>query len=401
MKNKIALFTTLMVFAAGLAVISQWACKNGPESSFVREESASPRSDSKSKLERSEQIVRLTDAQMKEFGIKTESAGPGNLRMEIVLPGEVVLNSDRVAHVVPRVSGVVREVRKNLGDSVREGEIMAVLESRELADITAALLAARERVILAQSNFVREEQVWAKKISPEQDYIQAKNRLAEATIELHAAEQRLRALGFSNEYIEQLPNRKDESTILYQIAAPFGGTVMEKHISLGEVLKDESTAFVIADLSTVWVNLDVQQKDLSLIKVGQSASIGIGNDPPSLSGQVSFLEPTATETNRTIHARVVIPNAEGKLRPGLFVNGRIVLGTVRIPVLVPNDALAMVDGQTCLFVKENEGFRLQPARVGRTDGSRSEILEGLDPGQLYASKGSFTLKSELQKPETE
>jgi cobalt-zinc-cadmium efflux system membrane fusion protein len=350
-------------------------------------------------LSRGEGIVRLTDPQAKQSGIVTSPAGPGRLLIEVTLPGEVALNADRVAHVVPRVPGVAREVRKNLGDTVRRGEIMAVLESRELADSTGELLSAREHLILAQSNFTREERLWLKKISPEQDYIQAKNSLAEAGIALRTAEQKLRALGFSEEYIAQLSTRQDRAAMLYQIVAPFDGTITEKHVSLGELLKDESPAFVIADLSSVWVNLDVHQKDLPLIRTGQKAVISVGSGIPDAVGRVVFLDPLATETNRTIHARVVIPNADGRYRPGLFVTGRISVEDIRVPVLVPNEALLLVDGNMCLFIGGEDGFRLQRVTTGRTDGAFTEILQGLKPGQMFVSRGAFTLKSELEKPE--
>jgi cobalt-zinc-cadmium efflux system membrane fusion protein len=402
MKSKLLLPLSLpILLIAVMLSLSQWACKSSSRPSAIGDGPLPARPSSRAETERPDGIVRLSDSQMKEFGIESGPATPGRLRMEALLPGEVVLNADRIAHVTPRVSGVVREVRKNLGDAVRHGEVMAVLESRELADSTASLMTARERLALAQSNLMREEQVWRKKISPEQDYFEAKNKLAEASIELRAAEQKLRALGFSNEYIGQLPDRTDEGMTLYEIVAPFDGSVMEKHINLGMVLKDDSNAFVVADLRTVWVNLDVQQKDLPLIKTGQTAAIGIGTDPPSLVGRLSFIEPIATETNRTIHARVVVSNADGRLRPGLFVNGRITVDNVQVPLLVSNDALILVDGAPCVFVRENSGFRLQPVRTGRTDGSCTEISQGLSPGQLYATKGAFTLKSELQKPEAE
>jgi membrane fusion protein, heavy metal efflux system len=391
----------ILSLAIGTILITQAACGSKPPASRVQEETAAPAPHQEQQRDSSEDIIRFTDSQIKEFGITTESAASGTLRMDMVLPGEVVLNADRVAHVVPRVSGVVREVRKNLGDTVRGGEVMAVLESRELADSTAALLAARQRVSLAQSSYEREEQVWRKKISPEQDYIEAKNKLAEANIELHTAEQKLRALGFSNEYIAQLPGRRDEGTILYQIAAPFEGTVIEKHINIGEVLKDDSPAFLVADLSVVWVNLDVQQKDLPLIRVGQAASIGIGNEAANIAGRIQFLDPIATETNRTIHARVVVPNADGRLRPGLFVTGRILAQSIQVPVLIPNEALVMADGKMCVFVKFKDAFRPQAVTIGHTDGQKTEILQGLAPGQRYVAKGAFTLKSEMEKPEAE
>jgi len=343
-------------------------------------------------------IVHLSAAQVSQFGVETGIAGPGRLHIDVTLPGEVALNADRVGHVVPRVSGVVRDVRKNLGDLVQRGEVMAVLESRELADITAAYLAALEHVSLAQSSFNREEQLRQKKISPEQDYIEAQNALAEAGIGLRMTEQKLRALGFSNDYIAKLPNRAEDAAVLYEMVAPFDATIIEKHISLGEVLHEESTAFVIADLSSVWVNLDVHQKDLSLIQPGQTAAIGVGNAAPGVEGRISFLEPMAEETNRTIHARVVIPNVDGKWCPGLFVTGRIAVQDVEVPVLVPNEALIMVNGKSCVFLKDGDAFRVLQVAAGRTNGALTEVTAGLARGMVYVIKGAFTLKSELGKP---
>jgi len=405
MINRSVRFSALYLICIGTLSLSmlnfQWACTDNPNNSDMQEENEAFLDADHEEHAGTHTMVRFTDIQMREFGIETGPATSGILPVEIVLPGEVVVNADRLAHVVPRVSGVVREVHKNLGDSVRQGEVMAVLESRELADSTAALLAARESVALAESNHAREEQLWKKKISPEQDFIEAKNKLAEAKIELQTAELKLIALGFSREYISQIASRRDEDIILYRITAPFNGTVMEKHISIGEVLKDDSAAFLIADLTSVWVNLDVQQKDLRLIKVGQTATIGIGTETSGISGRVNFLEPIATETNRTIHARVVVPNADGRLRPGLFVTGRILVDRLNVPVLVPNDALVLVDDAMCVFVKEDEAFRPQSVTTGRTDSGYTEITSGLVPGQLYATRGAFTLKSELQKPEAE
>jgi len=405
MKNRstrLPIFSLIWTSLLSVLILNfQWACAGNPNNADVTEEHPSAPAADDSEHSDHDSIVRLTDNQMKEFGIEAGPAASGILPIEVVLPGEVALNADRIAHVVPRLQGVVREVHKNLGDSVRQGEVMAVLESRELADSTAALLAARESVALAESNHVREERLWEKKISPEQDFIEAKNKLAEANIELQTAELKLLALGFSREYIAQIASRRNEDIILYKITAPFNGTIMEKDISIGEVLKDDSTAFLIADLSTVWVNLDVQQKDLRLIKVGQTATIGIGTETSGISGRVNFLEPIATETNRTIHARVVVPNADGGLRPGLFVTGLILVDRAEVPVLVPNDALVLLDDSMCVFVKESEGFRPQPVKTGRADSGHTEITSGLVPGQLYATRGAFTLKSELQKPESD
>lgn len=394
-------YVVLILAAGALAALtclylSRLRSGDEPEGDVRRVPSGRSAPDSKD-----ERIVRLSEEQRQRHGIATAVAGPGRLCIELILPGDIAMNADRIAHVVPRVAGVVREVRKNLGDRVCRGEIMAVLESRELADSTAALLAARERLVLARSNFDREEQLWRKKITPEQDYVQARNALAEAEIEVHAAEQKLRALGFADDYFEKLAARPARDAIRYEMAAPFDGTVIEKHISLGELLKDDATAFVVADLTSVWANLDVQQKDLPYVRTGQKTTVSAAQAVPEAEGVVSFLEPTASETNRTIHARVVLPNADGRWRPGMFVTGRILAEEVRAGIVVPSEALFLAEGKTCVFVEASGGFELRPVTAGRTDGRNTEIVAGLAAGEAYAVKGVFTLKAELLKPEGE
>lgn len=344
-----------------------------------------------------EKAVRLTEAQRKEFGIVLATAGSGPLKVQVELPGEIVPNADRVAHVVPRVPGVVREVRKVLGDRVRKGEVLLVLDSKELADNKAAFLSAREKLDLARSNFDREEDLWKKKISPTQDYLQAKQALGEARIELRSAEQKLHALGFSDEYLAQLPSQPDISYTRYEVIAPFDGVIIEKHVALGETQKEDAESFRIADLSSVWVNLGVYQKDIPSVRVGQSVVVSAGHGIPDVTGEISYIGPLVGEQTRTATARVVLPNREGQLRPGLFVTGRVTLSAVPVPVLIPKTALQTIDERTVVFVEDEDGFEPRAVTVGRSNGSHVEITAGLEPGQRYVSVGAFTLKAQLAK----
>lgn len=344
-----------------------------------------------------EPVIRMSTAEQKEFGIEVDTAGPGTLRLFVELPGEIVPNADRLAHVVPRAAGIVQEVRKKLGDRVQPGEVMAVLESRELADAKAMFLASRERVALANANYLREENLWEKKISSEQDYLKAKQVLAEARIERRSAEQKLHAFGFSHAYLAQLSENPEESFTRYEIIAPFGGEVIEKHITLGEVLPDDAEAFVIADLSTVWIDLNVYQKDLPLVREGQLVVISAGHGLPDATGKISYLRPVIGEETRTALARIVLPNKQGKWRPGLFVTGKIAVEEMKVPLVVPRSALQTVENKTSVFVQSGEGFEPWPVTLGQSDDTSVEIKSGLVPGQRYVAKGSFTLKAQLSK----
>ncbi len=344
-----------------------------------------------------EKIVRLGEAESKEFGIVTAEAGPGKLRKQLSLTGKITLNEDRLAHIYPRVGGVVREVRKSLGDRVVAGEVMAIIESRELSDSKAAYLAARERLQLADVTFRREERLWKEKIASEQDYLDAKRVLAEARIDLHSAEQKLHALGFSEKYLAGLSYGKDESLTIYPIVAPFGGTVIKRHIALGEVLEEDSGVFVVANLDSVWIDLSVYSKDLPYVRQGQKALISREHGLSEAEGIISYMGPVVGEETRTALARVVLPNPDGGWRPGLFVTAKVLVEEIDAALAVPKSAIQTIDGKSVVFVRDGEGFEPHRVSLGRSDEKSVEILSGLSAGQRYAAKGGFMLKAELAK----
>lgn len=346
-----------------------------------------------------EGVVKLTPKAMKTNGIEVAEAGPGNLELTITLPGEVHLNADKVAHIVPRVSGMVREVRKNLGDGVTPGEVIAILDSRELADAKAADLAASSRHELAKGNVERIEKLFEKKIAPEEELLKARQVLAETKIDHRTAEAKLHALGLTSEQVKRLHEEKDEDYSRYEIKAPFAGVVIEKHISLGEVVSPETSCFVLADLSTVWVNITVYTQDMGKISVGQPVQIQTDVSGRTVTGSICYVAPVANEATRTVYARVDLPNPERQWRPGTFVTASIELDRQPVPVLVPIDALQRLKSESVVFVTAGEGFEPRTVKLGRTSGTHAEIKDGLASGERYVSKGAVMLKAEIGKRE--
>jgi cobalt-zinc-cadmium efflux system membrane fusion protein len=344
-----------------------------------------------------EALVQLSPEQIREFGIEIATAGPGAIDQYAELPGEIVLNADRLAHVVPRVSGIVRQVKSSLGDRVRAGELLAVLESRELADAKAEFLAARERLSLAQATFEREEGLWQKKVSAEQDFLEARQTLAEARIALNTARQKLHALGYSEADLQQIVDRPELASSHYRITAPFAGTVIEKHLTLGENVNADAAIFTIADLATVWLDINVYQKDLARIRKGQPVVVAVGHDIPDVTGEIAWLGPLVSEATRTAKARVILSNPDGLLRPGLFVTARVAVASEPVAVRVPKTALQTIDDQVVVFIQDEDGFEPQPVQTGRESAEYVEITSGLTPAQRYVSKGAFTLKAQLGK----
>ena len=342
-------------------------------------------------------VVKLSKQEMEEFGIELGTTGPGKLQIHTTLPGEIRVNKDKSAHIVPRVPGIVQQVKKKLGDSVRKGELLAVIESRELADTKSAYLTALERLTSARSNFSREEKLWKKKISSEQEYIAAKQALAETRIELRSTEQKLHALGFSEEYLKKLPALPGASFTKYEITAPFDGTIISRHITAGEVIGYDSEIFIISDLSTVWVDISVYQKDLPFVKKGQTAVIVARHGIPEITGKISYVGPIVGEDTRTALARIIIPNSCRQYRPGVFVTVNVAVDQIDIPLLVPKSSLQLVEGRTCVFVLDEDGFEPRPVKTGRSNKLFVEIVSGITAGQKYVTKGAFTLKAQLSK----
>ena len=347
--------------------------------------------------EEHEDVVNLSEAELKEFNIQLSTAGPGSISTFVDLPGEIVINSDAMVHVLPWVDGVVSKVNKKLGDNVAAGEVLAVLESRELAELKVNYLSALERFNLASEIFSREEKLWKQQITAEQEFLTTKQGLAEARINLRSTEQKLYTLGFSKEHLAKKQNHPDATFTRFEVKAPFAGTVIEKHITLGESVNNENEIFVIADLSSVWVDISIYQKDLPLIKKGQNTIIDPGYGLERGKGIISYIGHIVGESTRTAPARIVLDNSSGQWRPGTFITAKIAINDQKLPLVVPRSALQTYEGSQVIFVQDEDGFEPLPVVIGLGNQDSVEVVSGITPGQVYVSEGAFTLKAQLSK----
>jgi cobalt-zinc-cadmium efflux system membrane fusion protein len=342
-------------------------------------------------------IINFPEEEIAKYDIGVEAAGPGQLEIKTIFPGEIAINPNKMAHIVPRVPGIVREVKAELGDLVRKGQVLAVIDSRDLADARAAYLASLERLELAQAEFDRKEKLWKRGISPEKEYLNTKKDLAQAKIDMRAAKQKLIAMGFTRSYLDSLPEEPEELFTHYEVIAPIAGTVIEKNISLGEVYKDDAEVFAIADLRTVWINLQIYKKDLHLIKEGQNVRLLGFSYLPEILGEIDYVGPLVGAQTQTAQARVVLPNPDGELRPGLLVHVSVTVESPKADVVIHNEHIQYLNDQPCVFIKVPGGFELRAVTPGDTDGRFVAIAAGLKPGELYATRNSFLLKAEMDQ----
>lgn len=333
--------------------------------------------------------LHLSIAQIESAGVQLAAAGPRELGTAISFPGEIRFDEDRTAHVVPRVPGVVEAVQAELGQAVRRGQVLAVIASQQISDLRSEQQAAQRRLELARLTFQREQQLWQERISAEQDYLQARQALQEAEIALANARQKVAAVGPAG-----AGNR-------YELRAPFDAVVVEKHLTVGEVVDATSNAFTLSDLSRVWATFAVAPRDLDKVVTGRDVRVSAPDLGAEVQGKVNYVGSLLGEQNRAATVRATLANPNGAWRPGLFVNVAVSVDRFEAAVAVPESALQTWEAQTVVFARTAEGFEARPVKTGRRDAGQVEITSGLAAGTQVAAAGSFVLKSELGKGSAE
>jgi cobalt-zinc-cadmium efflux system membrane fusion protein len=388
-----AVIVVLGMLAAG-AVLMTERHKTGEASEMVAAAppaAACASGSAPTKPEHEAREVKLDEVQVKKANIGIQVAGPGNIQAASQFQGEVRFNEDRTAHVVPRLAGVAEAVPANLGETVKKGQVLAVVASTSLSEQRSELLTAQRRREAAKTTYDREKKLWQDKISAEQDYLLAQTALQEADIALQNAQQKLAAVGAGRNVTSGAGLNR------FEIRAPFDGTVVEKHLALGEAVKEDASIFTVADLGTVWAEFAVAPKDLATVRVGQKVVVSSSAFDSKVEGVVSYVGALLGEQTRTARARVTLTNPQGAWRPGLFVTVAVLADGQAVPLVVSADAIQTIENQQVAFKAVPGGFVATSVKVGRTDGKNVEVLAGLKPGDKVASSNTFVLKADLGK----
>lgn len=267
--------------------------------------------------------IRISDVKLAAGGIVLAEASAEMLNDTLQLNGVLRANQEAVVQVTPRFPGVVRDIRKRIGDAVLKGETLASVES-------------------------------------------------------------------------------NQSLTAYDLKAPISGTVIDRQISLGEYASEQKPAFIVADLSTIWVDLSIYRKDLKRVKIDDDVLIDPDDGGNEIKGTVSYIAPVGASDTQTALARVVLANGEGRLRPGLFVTARLVLAKRNVPVAVRVGAIQTLENKTVIFVREGtDKLEARPVELGESDPKHVEVKAGLSVGERYVAENSFVVKAEMGKGEAD
>jgi len=189
----------------------------------------------------------------------------------------------------------------------------------------------------------------------------------------------------------------NQSLTVYDLKSSIAGTVIDRQIALGEYVTEQKVAFTVADLSTVWVDFAVNRRDLKRVRTGDKVLVDPSDGDPPLETTISYLSPVGNADTQSGLARAVLPNADRRFRPGLFVTARLILSAKSAPLAIRLSALQTIENRTVAFVRDGEKFEARDLELGERDGEWVEVLFGISEGEIYAAKNSFVIKAELAK----
>jgi membrane fusion protein, heavy metal efflux system len=348
-----------------------------------------------------EQIVRLASPQLvRRLGFETTAVVKERHAHRLSGNAETAYDGRHMAEILSRVSGVLREVHADLGQFVRQGDVLAVVESAQVGSAKVQFHTSREAVTLAQATYDRTVRLTMEKAAPGKTELENRTALKQAKASLMDAEQKLRSLGFSNAEVGRIAKATDTSNLL-EIVAPIAGTITAWDATPGEAVEPTTQLFALADTRKMWLWVDVYESDIASVAVGQPVTFTIsGTETPVFSGRVTSMGTEVNPTTRTTRVRAELENPDGRLRANQFGRASIQVEPEHEALVVPVAAVQDDGRSERVFVPLADGVSFRPQAVVTRPMDRPdavEVVRGLDPGQRVVTTGAFLLQSELHK----
>lgn len=387
-----------------LLLASTAACRGGEEASREKEHAGEEAGHEAGGHGAEGGVVELSEDAAKRVVIRTAAVEARALALEVSTTGQVDYDRSRVVQVGSRLSGRVNKVEVQLGASVKNGQVLAWIDSIDLGTAKSEHLKAKTRLKLAKENFTREEQLAAEKVSSEREMLTAKADYEEALSDYNVSHEALRLLGLSHGQIEET-RYGDPKASLLGVRAPFDGKVVELDLTQGEVVQPERNLFTVADLSRVWVWIDLYERDVPRVHLDDEAIVRLDAFPErEFRGRISYIRDEVDPQSRTVRARVDLDNADGVLKPKTFAkvnlsDPHLAQGTDAPKTLaIPDSALQRDGEEQIVFVEVGpRRYERREVQLGRSGGGYVEALSGVAMGEKVVVEGTFLLKSEASK----
>jgi len=345
--------------------------------------------------------------------IETEIVAPQSIAGVIPATGKILVPEDHVAVIGPVNQGRIVRLYAGQGTKVRKGQKLAELESADidqaeadylkaLADYENARRSSAAEVKLAQESYDRNKQLYEQKITAGKNLQAAEHDLevAKAAAEnsvngtkaaLTAARRHLLILGITDATIDALPKRTDLAAV-FSLNSPIDGIVVERNATIGASVGTDANLFKIIDLSRVWIDANVFEKDLQQVRPGQEVKLTVPAFPGStFSGRVILINSVVDPDTRTVKVRTEVANPDGRLKPDMFANVQIVTALNRTAISIPQSAVLNDEGKTIVFVADGNGYKKRQVQAGIQNNDRVEIVDGLTAGDKVVVKGNYLL----------
>ncbi len=342
--------------------------------------------------------VKISPELAKRGQLATAKVEKRSLAPTLKLVGSVNFDADAVADVGGRIDGRITRMLVSIGDKVEQGQALVEIESNQLGEAMATLLSARANLIAAENHAQRETDLGAKQLSSAPIVERAKAQAKALRAEVRGAEQRLLAMGLTPHDLAALDKGNGPRRIT--LRAPIAGEIVERYAVLGQVVDPTQPILRIADLSRLWVELDVFERDLARVAEGNTVEIVSETHPgKTFRGSVSYVDAQIDVVTRAAHVRIEVQNPDRLLRPGQFVHALLMTtGDKREAITIPRRAVTRVDGEPAVFLDLGENrYTARTVELGPATGDYVEVTRGLVEGDKLVTEGAFVLKSELER----
>ena len=379
-----------------LSAMVQVGCKQTPPANSSSSTSSSP-----------------TPASAQSSAIEIEIVAPQSIAGVVTATGKILVPEDHVAVIGPVNQGRIVRLYAGQGTRVRKGQKLADLESADidqaeadylkaLADYENARRSSAAEVKLAQENYDRAKLLYEQKITAGKNLQSAEHDLevakaaAESSVNgtkaaLTAARRHLLILGINNSTIDSLAKKTDLAAT-FSLNSPIDGIVVERNATIGASVGTDANLFKIIDLSRVWIDANVFEKDLPRIRPGQEVKVTVTAFPQStFSGKVILINSVVDPDTRTVKVRTEVANPDGRLKPDMFANVQIVTDINRAAISIPQSAVLSDEGKSIVFVADGSGYKKRQVQPGIQNNDRVEIVDGLSSGDKVVVKGNYLL----------
>jgi membrane fusion protein, heavy metal efflux system len=365
--------------------------------------------------ERESGVVVLDPQSQQRAGVVIDTVRQVTHTEQISAPGVLALDEARTARVGSLQEGLVLETQALVGDRVRAGQLLASMHGHAVHDAWAGYRKAnadrrrlQKALAYASDALSRAERLYAgKAISlqerqrAELEQVSAKEQVDMANAEVRRAIEELEHIGIRVD--DTKGEVVSETTEQIPVRSPIAGTVLDRLVTPGTTVTPGTGMFVVSDLSTLWAVAELDEAQLSKVQVGRPVEVRVAAYPAAMfSGTITFVADRVNPKTRRITVRATVPNRDGRLKPEMYATIALGESDGRTITVAPASAIQNVDGQSVVFAAENNGrFRVRHVTTGADTGQGVEIVDGLTLGDRLVTGGSFVLKSELLKTQTQ